>query len=317
MTAIGHFIPGSRRPGALGVHSLDGFAVTVPDLRAAETFYRTFGLDLKQEANGFGVYTEGSSHKWISVVEASKKRLHHLSFGAFEEDMPGFQAKLNEFAVERLDPPPGLESNGFWFRDPDGMLVEIRVAEKTSPTEKTPIGGGSVAAGDRGAPKRSKVKVVKPRRLAHLLIFTRDVGAAIRFYSNILGLRLSDRSGDAIAFMHGVHGSDHHVLAFVKSEGPGLHHSSWDVGSIQEVGLGAMQMADKGFSKGWGLGRHVLGSNYFHYIRDPWGSYAEYSCDMDYIPVNVDWDVGDHEAEDAFYVWGPEPPPDFGENKEL
>ena len=28
----------------------------------------------------------------------------------------------------------------------------------------------------------------------------------------------------------------------------------------------------------------VLGSNYFHYVRDPWGSFAEYSCDIDYIP---------------------------------
>ena len=79
-----------------------------------------------------------------------------------------------------------------------------------------------------------------------------------------------------IAFMHAVHGSDHHVIAFVKSDGPGLHHLSWDVGSINDIGLGAMQMADRGFSAGWGLGRHVLGSNYFHYVRDPWGSYAEY-----------------------------------------
>jgi hypothetical protein len=67
-------------------------------------------------------------------------------------------------------------------------------------------------------------------------------------------------------------------------------------GTIHEIGLGAMQMADKGFSRGWGLGRHVLGSSYFHYVRDPWGSYAEYSCDMDFIPADVDWQGGDHDA---------------------
>ena len=70
-----------------------------------------------------------------------------------------------------------------------------------------------------------------------------------------------------------------------------------------------MQMADKGFTAGWGLGRHVLGSNYFHYVRDPWGSYAEYSSDIDYIPVDHDWKAGDHPPEDSFYVWGPAPPP--------
>ncbi len=105
-------------------------------------------------------------------------------------------------------------------------------------------------------------------------MFCSDISRAIRFYHAVVGLRLSDRSGDGVAFMHGIHGSDHHMVAFAKSDGPGLHHLSWDVGSIHEVGLGAMQMADRGFSAGWGMGRHVLGSNYFHYVRDPWGSYA-------------------------------------------
>ena len=88
------------------------------------------------------------------------------------------------------------------------------------------------------------------------------------------------------------------MIAFVKADGPGLHHLSWDVPSINDIGLGAMQMADKGFTAGWGLGRHVLGSNYFHYVRDPWGSYAEYSSDVDYIPVDHDWKSGDHPPED-------------------
>src|SRR5262249_27398764 len=100
------------------------------------------------------------------------------------------------------------------------------------------------------------------------------------------------------------------------SERPGMHHLSWEVPSIRDVGLGAMQMADKGFSRGWGLGRHILGSNYFHYVRDPWGSYSEFSADMDYIPADCNWDAVDHPAEDAFYLWGPEPPEDFAFNYE-
>jgi hypothetical protein len=60
----------------------------------------------------------------------------------------------------------------------------------------------------------------------------------------------------------------------------------------------------------------VLGSNYFHYVRDPWGSYAEYSSDIDYIPVDHDWKAADHPPEDSFYVWGPVPPQDFAFNYE-
>jgi len=78
-----------------------------------------------------------------------------------------------------------------------------------------------------------------------------------------------------------------------------------------------MQMHDKGYSEGWGMGQHVLGSNYFHYVRDPWGSYSEYSADMDFISAGTEWKSGDHDPEDSFYLWGPTPPEDFAFNHEL
>lgn len=72
----------------------------------------------------------------------------------------------------------------------------------------------------------------------------------------------------------------------------------------------------QGLHRGVGLGRHVLGSNYFRYIRDPWRSYAEYSSDIDYIPATQRWLAGQHDPEDSFYLWGPEPPADFTINLE-
>ncbi len=317
MTQIRSLARPTRRPGELGVHSLNTFVVETPDLAVSERFYSSFGLDLAGRGRGFELRTEGYADPWATIVDGPRRKLHHLSFGAFEDDLSRFRAHLDALGVARLDPPAGFESNGLWFRDHDGSLVEIRVAEKTSPNFKAPALFPTTPGGHAAAPKRSQTGVVKPKRLAHILLFTRDVAKAIDFYARVLGLRLSDRSGDQIAFMHGMHGSDHHMVAFVKSEGPGLHHTSWDVPGVNDVGLGAMQMADRGFSAGWGLGRHVLGSNYFHYVRDPWGSYAEYSCDIDYIPVDVDWEAGDHEGHDAFYVWGPTPPADFAVNHEL
>ena len=116
--------------------------------------------------------------------------------------------------------------------------------------------------------------------------------------------------------MHGPHSSDHHLVAFAKSHAPGYHHSSWDVGSIDEVGLGAEQMRAQGYTKGWGVGRHVLGSNYFYYAQDPWGSWAEFSYDIDFVPADVEWPAADHPPEDSFYVWGPAVPDDFVVNHE-
>jgi hypothetical protein len=107
------------------------------------------------------------------------------------------------------------------------------------------------------------------------------------------------------------------MLAFAKSEGPGLHHSSWVVPGVDEVGLGMEQMAAAGFSEGWGVGRHVIGSNYFRYVRDPWGSFAEYSADIDFIPADVEWPAADHPLADSFYVWGPPTPDYFVVNHEI
>ena len=36
-----------KRAGALGVHSIDHFAVQVPDLAEARGFYEAFGLDVR------------------------------------------------------------------------------------------------------------------------------------------------------------------------------------------------------------------------------------------------------------------------------
>ncbi|MDE2333065.1 MAG: VOC family protein [Rhodospirillales bacterium] len=316
MTQIGGHIAATRRRDVLGVHSLDLVEVGVPDLQPAAAFYRAFGLDVREEDNGLSLYTAGHAHRWAHFVEAKEKRLRCLRFGAFEDDMERFRQRVRERGIAEIAPPPGYESNGLWVRDPDGLAIEIRVAEKSSPNAKTPMAMVSAPAGTAAAPARSRLSPVRPRRLAHALLFSSDINRSLAFYEGVLGLRLSDRSGEGIAFMHAIHGSDHHMIAFARSTGAGLHHLSWDVASVDEIGLGAMQMADKGFSAGWGLGRHVLGSNYFHYVRDPWGSWSEYSADIDYIPADHDWTSADHPPEDAFYVWGPTPPADFVVNHE-
>lgn len=303
-------------PDTLGVHSINHFAIAVPDLAAAHGFYSSFGLDAREHGNRLALSVAPQMPACGLIVEGAAKRLHHLSFGIYDSDLPRFRSHLEQLRIERVRPPAGFESDGLWIRDPEGSLIELRVAPKTSPDAAPAAEQISVAPGVAGAPRRSQAGQVRPRRLSHVLVFARDVLRQAGFYATALGLKLSDRAGDGIAFMHAIHGSDHHVIAFAKSDGPGFHHCSWDVPSVHHVGLGATQMADRGFAVGWGLGRHVVGSNYFHYVRDPWGSYSEYSCGIDYIPKGFAWQPQDYPAEDAFYVWGPTPPADFATNYE-
>ncbi|MGE0061849.1 MAG: VOC family protein [Xanthobacteraceae bacterium] len=317
MTAIHGYVAPTASADEFGVHSLDQFVLQVPDASVAQDFYTNFGLDVPRVDNRLLLKTFGHDHGWGSVIEGAKeKRMHHLSFGCYAEDIDRLKKRIEGQGIKLVDPPPGFESNGFWFRNLEGVLMEIKVAPKVSPDQKAQSEWVTVGPGKAAATVREKSPLVRPRRLSHVLIFTSDVLGSIKFYENTLGLRLSDRASDLVAVMHGIHGSDHHLLALVNSSAPGFHHCSWDVSSVNDIGVGAMRMADKGWQKGWGLGRHVLGSNYFHYVMDPWGSFSEYSCDIDYIPKEDRWPSADHKPEDSFYLWGPEVPREFVLNRE-
>jgi catechol 2,3-dioxygenase-like lactoylglutathione lyase family enzyme len=307
----------TRRPGVLGVHSLNRFVFSVPDLDVAQRFYSAFGLDVRRSGDRLDLHTFGAPHCWGTVFgNGQPKRLQYLSFGIYAEDLEAFKDRLAAFDTA---PAHALsDGQGLWVRDSEGTPIQIVVAPKMSPSSKSvPTQPPVVAAGRGAAPNRTSAPLVHPRRLSHMLLYTADVDAQLDFYSRALGLRLSDMSKGIVAFMHGAHASDHHLLAFAKSHAPGLHHSSWDVGSVNEIGLGAEQMRSQGYTEGWGVGRHVLGSNYFHYVRDPWGSYAEYSFDIDFVPADLEWPATDHPPEDSFYVWGPQVPEDFVTNLEV
>ncbi|WP_199016642.1 VOC family protein [Shimwellia pseudoproteus] len=206
---------------------------------------------------------------------------------------------------------------GIWFRDPDGNLLNIKPGVKTIPDAPAVTAARAVQADQRGTVTRDAVPTIHPQRLSHILLFSADVPRAIRFYQQVLGLNLSDFSRDIIAFMHARHGCDHHLVAFAKSGGKGFHHAAWEVSTIDEVGNGATQMAAAGFKEGWGTGRHCLGSNYFHYVRDPWGSFCEYSAEIDFISAGYTWPTGDFPPENSLYLWGPDVPADFIHNTEL
>jgi catechol 2,3-dioxygenase-like lactoylglutathione lyase family enzyme len=298
------------------VHSIDHFALEVPDLDEARRFYDAFGLDVRDEAGGLALYTFGHPHRWGRLVKAAAKRLHYISFGIYAEDEAAFAAHLAACGVKRIAPPAGASADGIWFAGFDGMPLNIRVADKCSPNDKTRFETVSSPAGTSGAIFNSAAPKTHPRNLSHFAIYTTDVIAATAWYEATLGLRLSDGSGPVVAFLHGAHGSDHHLLALVGSSHRGMHHASWDVASFQEVGLGSAQMFRAGFKEGWGVGRHVLGGNYFYYARDPWGSYCEFSADIDYIPADCEWPSAQHAPEDSFYLWGPDVPPELVSNLE-
>jgi len=302
----------------MSIQFLQHYCLTVPDLALGRKFYEDFGLEAEDRGDHLALRCSGRDQDQVLLVEGTRRRLHHISLGTNESALPGLREAINASGTEFVDPPVQVPNDGLWFRDPEGTLINVCSAESApwavAPEWRINTPGHYVRQGMRGFPSRDTV--VKPRRLGHVMTFTTKLERQVEFYTQVLGLRLSDRSQDIVAFMHCPGGSDHHVLAFLSGTQPGFHHASFEVANVDEVGLGGRQMIVKGYRDGWGFGRHVIGSNFFHYIRDPWNSMAEYYCDIDYIPADMTWESKNWPAESSLYIWGPDVPADFPVNFE-
>ncbi|HXG04857.1 MAG TPA: VOC family protein [Candidatus Binatia bacterium] len=298
------------------VRALLHYALEVPDQQKGETFYRLFGL-AEAGARGDVVALRPAPLKREAVLlyPGPRKRLHHLAFGAPGDDFAEVRESLARAGVREVDPPRGAPEGGLWIRDPDGNFVNIRPEGAEAPPPDPPLAINSPGHVSRVASRGYRHDLeTRPRRLGHVLLFTPDLERQLAFYTRVLGMRLSDRARSVVAFLRCT--TDHHNLAFLTSKAPGFHHGSWEVGSVDEIALGAQRMREAGYEQGWGLGRHVIGSNFFYYVRDPWGSFAEYFHDIDYIPEDCAWQPRDFDERDALYQWGPPVPPYFAENTE-
>src|SRR5439155_17179628 len=305
--------PGESR---YGIHSIDHFALEVPSLAEADRFFSSFGLRVNSFESRLELRTFDDPHTWARIHVGARRRMAYLSLGCYAEEFEGLSEQVQATGAPAAKGVPYVDGHGLWFFDPDGNLLQLKAGPKTT-ASAVPLRDAVVRrAGQRGVLPRRQANAVNPRRLSHVVMYSSDVERSVVFYRQALGLRLSDRSRDAVPLMHARHGSDHHLVAFVSGGSKGWHHSAWDVASIDEVGAGAEQMRKAGYTQGWGTGRHVLGSNYFHYVRDPWGSFAEYSADMDFVPMGTVWPAGDHLPEDSLYLWGPDLPSDFVRNTE-
>jgi catechol 2,3-dioxygenase-like lactoylglutathione lyase family enzyme len=309
----------------MAVTNLQHFALAVPDPAIGRDFYQAAGLDAIERGSGIAMRCAGRDQDQILLVEGPRRRLHHISFGTTAAGLDAVRRAAEALGAARRDPPNETPLAGLWLEDPDGILVNVRIAE-AAPSRGGPdaLGGqqrwviNSPGHYDRRAARGALERdaEVLPRRLGHVLQFTPDPVAKKDFYTRVLGMKLADHVGDALAWFYCDGGSDHHVVAFGKSDGPGFHHASFEMAGIDHIGVGARRLLDKGYRDGWGLGRHVIGSNYFHYVRDPWNGLIEFFSDIDYIPEGSAWLPKDWPEQDSLYLWGPGVPDDFIVNYE-
>lgn len=149
------------------------------------------------------------------------------------------------------------------------------------------------------------MNTLKPRRLGHMVLMVRDIHKSVKFYTEVMGLKVSDWIGDQMVFLRA--GTDHHDLALSqlpkdspdfndlpRYSRPGLEHFSYLVDSVEEMERSVGVLQAHGVEIVRGIGRHGPGDNFFLVFKDPDGNNVEVYCDMTQI---------DTQAEHEPVVW--------------
>ena len=289
--------PSPRRPDTLAAHSLQRFVFSVPDLCEAAKFYRTFGLDVREVDGHLDLHAFGHPHRWGSVYERNGRQAPRIRGARRVSPTTSTRfvaAAVARSASRRRAPHAAGRRRGHVDRRPRRHPVADRRARTRSrPRPERDAAAERAARQGRGAGALEGAAPTQPRRLSHVL--------HVQLRRACAPCVLSRRAGPAAVGSLG----RHHRLPARRARQRPSHARVREVGRPGTASLvvGRRRRSTpsasawsrwraQGFAHGWGVGRHVIGSNYFRYVRDPWGSFAEYSADIDFIPADVDWKAG-------------------------
>lgn len=78
-------------------------------------------------------------------------------------------------------------------------------------------------------------------RLNHAVLYVRDAGASMRFYTEVLGFTVRASIGETAYFLQAADSDNDHDLGLFEigeghvSRGPGLYHLAWQVHTVDEL----------------------------------------------------------------------------------
>nr|WP_202550939.1 VOC family protein [Streptomyces sp. SID8352] len=241
-----------------------------PDAAESAAFYgEVWGLTPVERDDGAAwLRGTGTEHHILEVREAARNAVGKIVFSVGDRrEIDSAARRLAGHGVQLLTGPTALDQPGggygLRFADPEGRLIELS-CEVEAVTPGDPEGRAAI-----------------PRKLAHVVLNTVDIEAACAFYTDVLGMRISDWSERQMAFLRC--GTDHHSIAFNRAEWTSLNHVAYEMTTIDHFMRGIGRLRHHGQLPLWGPGRHGPGNNTFSYFADPSGLVCEYTSEVDQV----------------------------------
>jgi len=200
----------------------------------------------------------------------------------------GLEVQRGDAALAALRAVAGLA----WFIDPFGFRHEISWGLLQKPATFRP--GRAITGFVTGG-----------GGLGHAVLMVPDLQRAERFYTDVLGFRLSDRieAGLSLRFFHC--NGRHHTLAFAAIPGMvGMHHLMLEVASLDDVGKALDLCNARKIPLAMTLGCHTNDRMTSFYLRTPSGFEVEYGWGGRQVD-DATWVVGSYDAQS---VWGHKQP---------
>ena len=276
------------------IRRLDHVALRVADLDPAVTRWcMEFGLVERARDDGRALLACNDEPYCLELIEGGEPGHDHAAF-ELHADCPLADARSH---LRGLDAGWTEREGSLFVDDPDGRAVQLMpYREPPSEIDRRP----------QHARPSSTVHVGGPRRLGHVNCLTGDLEAGTCFYTEVLGMRLSDRLGDAGVWFHV--DSDHHVMALVDVGYAHFHHLAFEVVDIGKMRDLLDHVARHGRWLSWGPTRHGIAGNIASYVRIPEEHcHVELYCDMEQLQ---DGHVPRTYPDDRYSsnTWGPLPP---------
>lgn len=225
-------------------------AYGVRDLEKAVEFFRNVcQLEVSERREGVVFLTGDNRHHWVRLEQSERSGLLRLGYRAVDAAAIDEVARRLDACGTRYERVEDFEADrvtgGLRFTAPDNVQFEIYEQMLTLPASPAPERG--IAC------------------LLHAVVFVPDVAASRDFYTDVLGMLVSDRIEDVITFLR-CGNQYHHSLAVAKGGTGELDHIAMLVDSLEDV-LSFRAHADLHGALAGDIVKHVASTSVSVYLQ--------------------------------------------------